>query len=263
VAAHLQTITAHNERTSRSTVSPSAGDMPFKVGLRDSGCHSQQQQELASSSPQSGQEQQHSFAPPLQKRDAAIYHDQKQYEQAVTWLCHLEGFNAASHLQGAAASLLGTAFVPQTTAAALAAAGLRFSFQQVVEACARPVPGAWVWINAGAVPDAPELARLMLLDARLVSATVKVYTPPYTLWLLHMSRESCKWRHGSDTSESVLAVAPIPSTCVNSKHEQALPSHRAPCSPLSSFGCWMLPVSDMHTLALWLWLRCSGCTSRD
>jgi hypothetical protein len=96
-------------------------------------------------------------------RDAAIYHDQKQYEQAVTWLCHLEGCNAANHLQGTtAAALLGTPFVPQTTAAALAAAGLRFSFQQVVEACARPVAGAWVWVKAGAVPDAPELARHLL-----------------------------------------------------------------------------------------------------
>jgi hypothetical protein len=110
-------------------------------------------------------------------RDAAIYHDESQYQQAVTWLCQLEGFDAAHHLQGTtAAALLGTPFVPETTAAALAAAGLRFSYQQVAEACARPVAGAWVLVKAGAVTDTPELAQHMLLNSWLVSATLSCST---------------------------------------------------------------------------------------
>jgi hypothetical protein len=113
-------------------------------------------------------------------RAAAKYPDESQYQQALTWLCQLEGFDAADNLQGAtAAALLSTPFVPYATAAALAAAGLRLSWQHVVEACARPVAGAWVWVKAGAVADAPELARHMLCYQWLVRVTVMQCTQRY------------------------------------------------------------------------------------
>jgi hypothetical protein len=108
-------------------------------------------------------------------RNAALcetqHQEHRKHAQAVRWLCELGGFAAAGILQGStAAALLATPFVHEETAAILAAAGLRFTFEQVVEACARPVAGAWVWIRAGAVPDAPELAQLLLFDYYAVSA---------------------------------------------------------------------------------------------
>lgn len=110
-------------------------------------------------------------------RDAALCDKQHliKHTQAVKWLCELGGSAAqwADILQGStAAALLATPCAPEEVAAVLAAAGLRFTFQQVVEACARPVAGAWVWIKAGAVQDAPALAPLLLLDDWRVSAVL-------------------------------------------------------------------------------------------
>jgi hypothetical protein len=158
---------------------------------------------------------------------AAIYPDESQYQQALTWLYQLEGFDAAEHLQGStAAALLGTPFVPYSTAAALAAAGLQLSWQQVVEACAGPVAGAWVWVKAGAVADAPELARHMLCYQWLVSKTVMQCTPRYALHLLHVPGSQSK---GMDQGTG---------NCAQHRNfwqlqKQLLPCHDAPlCFPI-------------------------------
>jgi hypothetical protein len=107
-------------------------------------------------------------------RDAALLEkgaDRKQHIEAITWLCALQHSRSADILQGStAAALLSTPLVPEEAAAALAAAGLRFSYQQVVEAYARPVAGAWVWVKAGAVTGAPELAQLLVYEPKVVGA---------------------------------------------------------------------------------------------
>ncbi|WIA30660.1 hypothetical protein OEZ86_000734 [Tetradesmus obliquus] len=89
---------------------------------------------------------------------AAAMH--RKNSRAVEWVCKHRCFEASSILQGSAA-LLSTPMVPVAATEALASAGLCFSYQEVLEACARPVAGAWVWVQAGAVPDAPELAKLL------------------------------------------------------------------------------------------------------
>jgi hypothetical protein len=52
-------------------------------------------------------------------RDAALHG--KQHEQAVKWLCELEGFDAPNVLRGTADLLLATPLVPKEIAAVLAA----------------------------------------------------------------------------------------------------------------------------------------------
>jgi hypothetical protein len=115
-------------------------------------------------------------------RDAAVLEngaDRKQHIAAITWLCALQHSRSADNLQGStASSLLSTPLVPEKAAAALAAAGLRLSYQQVMEACARPVAGAWVWVKAGAVTGAPELAELLVFEPKAVRAS-----PAYQLQL--------------------------------------------------------------------------------
>jgi hypothetical protein len=82
-------------------------------------------------------------------RDAAVHEagaDRKQHNDAIRWLLALQRSRAADHLQGTtAAALLSTPFVPYATAAALAAAGLRLSYQQVVDA----LHGQWLVHGCG------------------------------------------------------------------------------------------------------------------
>jgi hypothetical protein len=107
-------------------------------------------------------------------RDAAVHEagaSRQQHIEAIRWLLAPQHCRSTDILQGStAAALLSTPLVPEEAAAALAAAGLRFSWQQVVEACARPVAGAWVWVKAGAVTDAPELAEMLVFEPKRVSA---------------------------------------------------------------------------------------------
>jgi hypothetical protein len=117
-------------------------------------------------------------------RDAAVQElsaNRKQHIGAISWLFDLQHRYRRSPdiLQGStAAALLSTRQVPEEAAARLAAAGLRFSYQQVVEACARPVAGAWEWVKEGAVTDAPELAQLLVFEPKIVSGCSR---PAYIL----------------------------------------------------------------------------------